>query len=612
MSKSAEPTPIGVHIVQGQARIRVWAPHAQEVVCHTIDPVSDIPLAREDYGYWYAESKAITVGQRYHFIIDGAALPDPASRAQPDGVHGDSQVIDLHYDWTDQAYRPPQLRELIIYELHVGTFSATGDFEGVIRRLPYLRQLGINAIELMPVAQFPGTRNWGYDGVFSFAVQQSYGGAHQLQRLVNACHEHGIALILDVVYNHFGPEGNYLSQYGPYFTQKYQTPWGEAVNYDDSWNNGVRDFVLQNVRMWFEDFHVDGLRLDAVHAIKDFSTRHILQDIRQLTDNLIQKNGRSHYLIAECDLNDRRYLDSPECNGYGMDAQWLDEFHHALRVAAGEPAKGYYSDFDGVDSLAKAYRSAYVYDGNFSHHRKKFFGGSADQIPGHRFIVFSQNHDQVGNRMLGERASMLYNTKIQRLLAMAVMVSPYTPLLFMGEEWASQSPFLYFVSHSDPQLVDAVRRGRQQEFADFQDAGEVPDPQDIATFNRSLLDWQEKDSGAHVQMLAFYSALISFRKNNPVLKNCTREDLQVSSYPQQQSLVLRYSHDDREQWCFLNFSQLEQRFDIGAYGAWTILFDSAVTYESTKPHPAPFETDKISVAPQSGIVYERLVDTMEP
>lgn len=441
---SLEPIPIGVNWVEGTTHIKVWAPLAKEVTCQVINLTYDIPLVREEYGYWYAKCDGIQVGDRYHFLVDGTPQPDPASRYQPDGVHGDSQVVDLEFYWTDAAYRVPDFSDLIIYELHVGTFSATGDFEGVIRRLSYLKELGINAIELMPVAQFPGTRNWGYDGVFSFAVQHSYGGPGELQKLVNACHELDIAVILDVVYNHFGPEGNCLSQYGPYFTQKYQTPWGEAVNYDDSWCNGSRDFVLQNVKMWFDEFHIDALRLDAVHAIKDFSTRHILQDVRLLTDAIIQRSGKPHYLIVECDLNDRRYLDPITHHGFNMDAQWLDEFHHALRVAAGEDKNGYYSDFDGVDSLAKAYKKAYVFDGNFSQHRKKFFGGTADQIPSYRFIVFSQNHDQVGNRMLGERSSVLYNARIQRLLAMAVMISPYTPLLFMGEEWASKSPFFLF------------------------------------------------------------------------------------------------------------------------------------------------------------------------
>ena len=595
-----ESIPIGIHLVEGTAHIKVWAPLAKEVICQVINLTYDIPLVREEYGYWYAKCDGIKVGDRYHFLVDGTLQPDPVSRYQPDGVHGDSQVVDLAFDWTDGAYRAPDLSDLIIYELHVGTFSATGDFEGVIRHLSYLKELGINAIELMPVAQFPGTRNWGYDGVFSFAVQHSYGGPGEFQKLVNACHELDIAVILDVVYNHFGPEGNCLSQYGPYFTQKYQTPWGEAVNYDDSWCNGPRDFVLQNVKMWFDEFHIDALRLDAVHAIKDFSTRHILQDIRLLTDAVVQRRGKPHYLIVECDLNDRRYLDPIIQNGFNMDAQWLDEFHHALRVAAGEDKNGYYSDFDGVDSLAKAYKKAYVFDGNFSQHRKKFFGGTADQIPSYRFIVFSQNHDQVGNRMLGERSSMLYNARIQRLLAMAVMISPFTPLLFMGEEWASKSPFFYFVNHSDPELIEAVRKGRQQEFADFQCEGKIPDPQKTETFNRSLLNWHEKDESEHAEMLAFYKTLICFRKNNPIIKNCNREDLEVYSYPDRNSIELRLRNDACTWIVFLNFSAIEQHFEYQNHKTYIKLLDT----DNVTGHFPRVNDDIIRIAPQSGAIFE--------
>src|SRR5687768_905399 len=308
----------------------------------------------------------------------------------------------------------------------------------------------------MPVAQFPGKRNWGYDGVYPFAVQNSYGGYKGLQQLVNACHQKGLAVILDVVYNHLGPEGNYFSAYGPYFTEEYKTPWGGAINFDDAWSDGVRNYFIENALMWFRDFHIDALRLDAVHAIKDFGSKHILREIKEQVNILMEQTGKKHYLIAECDLNDTQFIDPLEKRGFGMDAQWIDEFHHALRVTATGEKTGYYSDFSGIEHLAKAYKDAYVYDGQFSPHRFKNFGVKAQDNPGRQFIVFSQNHDQVGNRMLGERSSQLVSYEMQKLMAGAVLVSPYLPMLFMGEEYSESHPFLYFVSHTDPELAEAV------------------------------------------------------------------------------------------------------------------------------------------------------------
>lgn len=600
-------TSIGIQIDNGIAKLSVWAPLATTVVCHIVDLDHDILMFAQPYGYWYAETDQVTAGYRYHFVVDGRALPDPASRAQPDGVHGDSLVVDLTFDWTDQAYQAPALRDWIIYELHVGTFSPSADFAGVIARLPYLKQLGINAIELMPVAQFPGHRNWGYDGVFAFAVQHNYGGARGLQKLIDACHRHQIAVILDVVYNHIGPEGNYLQAYGPYFTAKYQTPWGEALNYDDAWNHGTRNLVLQNVCMWFRDFHIDALRLDAVHAIKDNSPVHLLQDIRKITDEIQQATGRSHQLIVECDLNDRRFLDPLEQRGFEMDDQWVDEFHHALRVAAGEAPVGYYSDFNGVDSLAKAYEKVFVYDGNFSEHRKQFFGSSANGIAGHRFVVFSQNHDQIGNRMLGERSSMLYSPDLQRLMAMAVFISPFTPLLFMGEEWAATSPFLYFVQHGDAKLIQAVREGRRQEFAAFQGEGEVPDPQAEETYRTSFLDWGERKHASHAQMLAYYTALIALRRQHSVLKNNLREGLTVTTLPEKQSIIIKLSFADKHLCCFLNFSDKEQLFKDRLSGSWTKIWDTQDPAWGGHVTVAIHEDHAVHISAQSGAIFEKQV-----
>ena len=605
MNKIAGIRQLGVTLTAHNAQITVWAPQAKSVLLHAYAPNIQLPLTAQAYGYWYAESNRLQAGQQYRIAIDENEYPDPVSRSQPEGVHGPSAIVDLQFDWTDEDYHPPSLRDLIIYELHVGTFTPNRDFEGVIERLPYLKTLGINAIEIMPVAQFPGERNWGYDGVFSFAVQHSYGGAKDLQKLVDACHREDIAVILDVVYNHFGPEGNYLPAYGPYFTDKYQTPWGQAINYDDAWNNGVRDFVLANVYMWLSDFHIDGLRLDAVHAIKDFSPRHILQEMREVTNKVIQQSGKSHFLIAECDLNDRRYLEPLEKNGLGMDAQWLDEFHHSLRVAAGEKRNGYYSEFEGVKHLTKAYQEAYVFDGGFSPHRQKFFGTSAADLPDHQFIVFSQNHDQIGNRMLGERSGMLYSPEIQRLMATAVMISPYTPMLFMGEEWASKKPFLYFVDHSDPDLIQAVREGRRREFADFHDEGEIPDPQAQDTFDQSILDWNEKEGGPHRDMLAYYRALISLRKNHPLLQQRDRKQFQVVCYPHQHTIFITVLHETSRLLCILNFSSSDQTFSLDDDTTWQKIWDSNDAKWGGCSSTNNNFLQVISVEKKSGTIFER-------
>lgn len=599
-------TQLGMRWINNQAHIRIWAPWATTVDCLLTEREILIPLEKQAYGYWYANSKLPQHDEWYKIIIDGIAYPDPASLFQPEGVHGPSAMIDLDYPWTDQRYHAPAQRELIIYELHVGTFSDKNDFYGVIDRIPYLKDLGVNAIELMPVGQFPGERNWGYDGVYAFAVQNSYGGARGLQQLVDACHQAGIAVILDVVYNHFGPEGNYLPAFGPYFTAKYHTPWGDAVNYDDELNYGVRDFVLANVRMWFEDFHIDGLRMDAVHAIKDFGPAHILQDIRRLTDDIVAKSEKQRYLFVECDLNDRRFLDPLEVNGFAMDGQWLDEFHHTLRVAAGEERKGYYKEFEGVVHLAKAYEKAYVFDGCYSSHRKRFFGTDSDGIEGDRFIVFSQNHDQVGNRMLGERSSSLYSVETTRLMAFAVFLSPYIPLLFMGEEWGTKKPFQYFVNHSDQQLVKNVQQGREEEFKEFQTSGEVPNPQDKATFQRSVLDWNELGKSPFCQHYLYYKALIALRKSHPVLKDLNREDIKVDCLPEQNVLLLKARKAKSKLLAVLNFSEAAQRIFLDNDHKWLLIFDSLSGAIDRIARELIQSSHELMVPAHSGLLFESM------
>ncbi|WP_286895417.1 MULTISPECIES: malto-oligosyltrehalose trehalohydrolase [Sphingobacterium] len=594
---------LGVQYNGALWEIRVWAPNAKNVYCMLYNMGVEIPLEQQAYGYWYAESDLIRAGDLYRIRLDDNEFPDPLSRSQPEGVHGPSQAVDLAFSWTDQDYQPPQQSDFIIYELHVGTFSSSHDFDGVIKKIPYLKNLGITAIEIMPVAQFPGERNWGYDGVFPFAVQHSYGGASELQRLVNACHEAGIAVILDVVYNHVGPEGNYFAQYGAYFTEKYRTPWGDALNYDDRFCHGQRDLVVNNVQMWFEDFHIDALRMDAVHAIKDFSPIHILQEIRAETDNVIAKSGKNRYLFVECDLNDRRFLDPLVKNGFAMDAQWLDEFHHALRVAIGEPKKGYYQEFNGVEDLAKAYEKAYVFDGNYSFHREKFFGTDTTGIPGDRFIVFSQNHDQVGNRMLGDRAASLYAREITCLMTFAVFMSPYLPLLFMGEEWGTARPFPYFISHSDPELVELVREGRKREFEDFLTDHEVPDPQDETIFRQAVLDWDELNRLPYQQQLSYYKSLIAFRKSNPLLKNMQRSDIRTECLCDKKVLSIYVEQKERQMIILMNFSAHLQHVNLPAAVQWTLSFDTNVPDADLLAETDAVAVQDCSLLPWSGYAY---------
>lgn len=542
----------------GIAEVVLWSPAAEhaEIVVRDKDKIH---LKKEEFGYWSTSTDKLKPGDLYKFKIDNdKELPDPASIYQPEGVHGYSQAVDLKsFTWTDRAWKNIAQEEFIIYELHVGTFSPGGNFKGLEEKLDHLVELGVNAIELLPISQFPGSRNWGYDGVYPFAVQNSYGGPKGLQHLVNTCHEKGLAVILDVVYNHLGPEGNYLNAFGPYFTDKYNTPWGKAINFDDAWCDGVRQYFIDNVLMWFRDFHIDALRMDAIHAIKDLSPTHILKEIKQNVNSLTQATGKPFYLIAEVDLNDTIFIDPLEERGYGLDGQWVDEFHHALRVSSGNTKTGYYSEFDGLKHLAKSYKDVYVYDGIFSHHRKKTFGTKIGAHPGKQFVVFSQNHDQVGNRMLGERTSHLISFEMQKLLAGAVMVSPYLPMLFMGEEWSATSPFQYFVSHTDHDLIEAVRNGRKSEF-NFKSEEEPPDPQSETTFNASKLNWEELDDSKHKVMFEFYKALIRLRKYNPVLKNLERKQLDVTFDESSQTLTLHRWHDKHQLFCFMNFSQERQ------------------------------------------------------
>ncbi|SDE96140.1 maltooligosyl trehalose hydrolase [Mucilaginibacter pineti] len=557
----------------GKAEVLIWAPRAEKATIR-IREDQDIELGKLDYGYWQLTTDEIHPGSRYRVILDDQEWPDIASLNQPD-IHGPSFAFDLReFQWTDQQWQNIPLEDYIIYELHTGTFSPDGTFEGLSDKLDHLISLGITAIELMPVAQYPGNRNWGYDGVFPFAVQESYGGAAGLQKLVDTCHQKGLAVILDVVYNHIGPEGNYFEKYGPFFTDKYHTPWGNAINFDDAGCYGVRRFFTENALMWLRDFHIDALRMDAVHAIKDFSTKHILQEIKEYTEQLIKKNGRRHYLIVECDLNDPRFINPLSKAGFGMDAQWTDEFHHALRIASGGKKEGYYSDFNGIGDLAEAFNHGYVYYGRYSAQRDKLFGADPEENPGKQFVVFSQNHDQVGNRILGERSSRLFSFEVQKLMAATVLISPFLPMLFMGEEYCELNPFLYFVSHTDPELISAVRDGRRKEFAAFHSEGEAPDPQAEDTFNASKLNWTLLKQPPHKLMLNYYSALIALRKTKPALRTLDRQQCRATVDEESHVLIVRRRYEDDVVTCLLNFSNETRTVFLADHHNCRLIFNS--------------------------------------
>jgi maltooligosyltrehalose trehalohydrolase len=525
---------------------RVWAPRARQVELLLADGLSKeagsrkIAMEPEARGHFVYREENIAEGQRYSFSIDGgAARPDPASRSQPDGVHRPSAVIRLdRFDWSEGRWKGLPRSELVIYELHVGTFTPEGTFDSLIGRLVELRDLGVTAIELMPVSQFPGGRSWGYDLAHPFAVQNTYGGPRGLQRLVAACHRVGLAVILDVVYNHFGPEGTYVGDFGPYFTDRYNTPWGRAINFDDAGCDEVRAFVLDNVRMWIRDFRVDGLRVDAVHAVYDFGTRHILREIKEAADAEALRLGRPVHVIAESDLNDARLLNPPEFGGYGLDAQWNDDFHHAVHAFLTGERTNYYADFGRPEQIVKAINHSFVYDGIYSPFRGRRHGGPAGDHSGDRFVVAIQNHDQIGNRPRGDRLGTILEPGQQRLAAGLLLLVPAIPLIFMGEEYDETRPFPYFCSFEDPQIADAARRGRRREFAYEGNEDEVPDPQARETFESAKLSWSWKGS-RQAGLRNLYQTLLAMRRRWLPLAKSTQHRASLVESGDSAAMLLR-------------------------------------------------------------------------
>ncbi len=574
----AQGLPGATYLGDGRCQFLVWAPSAKTVeVRLTVPEERVLPLKKDSKGYHLTIAENLMPDSLYFYRLDGKIeRPDPASRFQPQGVHGPSQVVDSKFPWGDAGWTGLPLEDYIIYELHTGTFTAEGTFTAIIPHLDKLKELGITALELMPVAQFPGNRNWGYDGVYPFAVQASYGGPEGLKQLVDACHRQGLAVILDVVYNHLGPEGNYLADFGPYFTGHYQTPWGRALNFDGHDSDEVRRFFMENALYWIREFHIDALRLDALHAILDMSPFTFIEELAHSVHAEARRLKRRVYVIGESAANDVRLIRDVPSGGYGLDAQWNDDFHHAVHVLLTSEKTGYYQDYGEFRQLVKAFEQGFVYSGEYSAYRRRRHGTSSAAIPAGRFVVFMQNHDQVGNRAQGDRLSGIVSFEKLKLAAALYLLSPFVPLVFMGEEYGETAPFPYFVSHSEPALIEAVRRGRREEFAVFRRQGEIPDPQDEATFESARLHHHLRQASEHRTLLAYYQALIRLRQQVPALRNPDRKTMKVTSDEKAKILWLHRWQSGSEAVIIYNCGEDESVVNLPVPGGrWRKLLDSA-------------------------------------
>lgn len=550
----------------GRVRFLVWAPNAQTVeICLGPEGNRDVGTTRDDQGYAFAELDGAGPGTRYRFRLDGQGeRPDPASRSQPEGVHGPSEVIYPNsFRWNDGDWKGLPVGQLVIYELHVGTFTPSGTFDAVLERLDSLAGLGITAIELMPVAQFPGSRNWGYDGVYPFAVQNSYGGLPGLQRLVDACHSRRLAVLLDVVYNHLGPEGNHLPDYGPYFTDRYQNPWGRALNFDGAESDHVRRFFLESAEWLVEWAHLDGVRVDAVHAIVDNTAGPFLRELTESLHRLGVRLRREVLVIAESSDNDPRLIRPPGENGFGFDAVWSDDLHHALHAKLTGERNQYYVDYGQLEDVRSAYVEGFVLVGQYSQFRRRRHGVPTGNLPPERFVVASQNHDQVGNRPLGDRLHTLVPFEAAKLAAGVIVLSPFTPLIFMGEEYADPAPFLYFTSHGNPTIAEAVRRGRQEEFA-WAPPGQIPpDPQDEETFHRSKIHYELREAEPHRSLQRFYAEILRLRAEAGPRRRLRREEVRILPGAPEVLEVRWIEPRGPAPWVLFNFSKEPARLRPG-------------------------------------------------
>jgi maltooligosyltrehalose trehalohydrolase len=586
----------------------LWAPSHGQVRLHLLDSDPAYTVMHPDAGGYHSLTLAHPKpGAKYMFELSpGHERPDPASRRQPQGVHGPSEIVDTRdFSWTDTHWKGIALEDSVFYELHVGTFTPHGTFKAIIPHLDSLADLGITTIELMPIAQFPGNRNWGYDGVYPYAVHNSYGSPRDLQELVDAAHARGLAVALDVVYNHLGPEGNYLRDFAPYFTEHYKTPWGAAINFDGPHSDHVRRFFIQNSLYWLENFHFDALRLDAIHGIFDASATPFLAELSTQVQQLADRLGRKISLIAESDLNDARVLRPVNDGGLGMDSQWSDDFHHSVHTLLTGERTGYYEDFGDLKQLSTTLQQGWFYDGKFSPHRLRRHGNSPPPFKGSHFVVCTQNHDQIGNRALGERLGCLVDFESLKLAAAANLLSPFVPLLFMGEEYGDTAPFRYFTSHGDPALAEAVRRGRTEEFRSFDWQGEVPDPQAESTFCASRLRHELAAQEPHRSLRRFYQALLRCRKKFSLGRVAQPA---VTEFTQMKSLQVLHSCNPPIAALFNFATQTAALQPSLTGGVWNKVLDSS-GLDWLGPGSAVPETltagNSITLSPRSAVLFQR-------
>jgi maltooligosyltrehalose trehalohydrolase len=580
------------------AEFRVWAPNVTSLAVRILggDQPRTIPMPRSPEGEFVTKVSDVAEGADYFYVLEGEReRPDPVSRSQPQGVHGPSRIVNPDsFHWSDQAWSGIPLRDFIIYEFHPGTFSVKGTFEGVIPRLPYLRDLGITALEIMPVAEVPGNRNWGYDGASLYAPQSNYGGPTGLKKLVDSCHQHGLAVVLDVVYNHLGPEGNYLPEFAPCFTDAHHTPWGKAINFDGRQSDGIRRFFIDNALYWLTEYHADALRLDAIHGIYDFGARHFLDELSEAFQHQARRLNRQAWLIAESDLDDVRIINPRAVGGYALDAQWHDDFHHALYTFLTGEREGFLMDFGSLADLSKSIRDGFVFDWKYSRYRQRHHGSSSKHRPGEQFVGCIQNHDQIANTSRGKRLASLVSAAQVKLAAVLTLCSPFLPLLFMGEEYGETAPFFYFTSFADKNLANAVTEGRKRELGSHYSESEFADPQALATFERCRLDWSKPAIAPYSGILRLYRDLIALRKQHPSLGNCRKDLTEIQFDEEAKYLVMKRSDPEGESSILvLNFSAEAQSIPVGndsrhwrlalSTGAETYVDGPETTVEATSP-----------------------------
>lgn len=597
----------------GRTHFRVWAPLHRRVDLHLQSPVEEsIPMSHAEDGYFELHLDRNATGFHYTYRLSASLdRPDPASRLQERGVHGPSAVVADDFEWRASGWRGISLSSYVIYELHPGVFTRQGTLDAAIERIPYLLELGITAVELMPVAQFPGERNWGYDGVFPYAVQSSYGGPQALKRFVDACHLAGLAVVLDVVYNHLGPEGNYLRDFGPYFTHRHHTPWGDGINFDGPDSGPVRHYILQNALNWVTEFRIDALRLDATDTIFDVSPTHFLAELAAAVHQRGEALNRNIFALAESAANDVRWIKTQELGGFGLDAQWNDDFHHALRHTLTGERRGYYGDYTDFQYFVRSLAEGFAYQGEYSNYRRRAHGSPSREVSPKRFIVCCQNHDQVGNRMRGDRLGHSIDLAKRKLAAAWVLLSPYIPLLFMGEEYNEPAPFPYFVSHGDPDLVAAVREGRRREFAAFAWEGEPPDPQAEETFQSAKIHPELRQTGDHAELFEFYRELIRLRKQHAPLASLSRPDMRVEG--DEAARVVWVSRQFQRQECIAAFSfgesEVESRYPFESAAFRKLINTGNHSWIRTGPGSREIHlTHGISLpmAPHAVILLERI------